>query len=186
MGSDGYQTQRRSSWVLVKDRAERVLADAITIDGRKEWTCKLCSETNVWTRWRCRRCFSNISAGLQGKHKKDAFGKSKGWYSGSSSSSGEARKPCDQEKKLKGCVQRRSCSVSRKDGARAPRRKESKREEEVVWKRIARWRLKETDCKKKLDERKKHLQRQLRDIGKLTDMDQVLRDRQKGSWKEEL
>ena len=30
--------------------AERVLADAITIDGRKEWTCKFCSETNVWTR----------------------------------------------------------------------------------------------------------------------------------------
>ena len=28
----------------------------------------------------------------------------------------------------------------------------------------------ETDCKKELDERKKHLQRQLRDIEKLKDM----------------
>ena len=44
----------------------------------------------------------------------------------------------------------------------------------------------ETDCKKKLDKRKKHLQRQLRDIEKLADMDQVLRNRQKESWKEEL
>ena len=25
-------------------------------DGRKEWCCRFCSETNVWTRWRCRRC----------------------------------------------------------------------------------------------------------------------------------
>ena len=31
VGSDGYQTQRRSSWVPGKERVERVLADAITI-----------------------------------------------------------------------------------------------------------------------------------------------------------
>ena len=36
-------------------QGEQVLADAITIYGRKQWTCKFCSETNVWTRWRCRR-----------------------------------------------------------------------------------------------------------------------------------
>ena len=35
--SDGYQTQRRGSWIPGKERAERVLAGAITIDGRKEW-----------------------------------------------------------------------------------------------------------------------------------------------------
>ena len=57
MGSDGYQTQRRSLWVPGKERAERMLADAITIGCRKEWICKFCSGTNVWTRWRCRRCF---------------------------------------------------------------------------------------------------------------------------------
>ena len=37
-----------------------MLVDVIMIDGQKEWICKLCSETNVWTRWRYRRCFSNI------------------------------------------------------------------------------------------------------------------------------
>ena len=66
MGSDGFQTQKSKSWIPGKQRAEKVLADAITIDGRKEWTCKLCSESNVWTRWRCRRCYSNISTGLRG------------------------------------------------------------------------------------------------------------------------
>ena len=44
----------------------------------------------------------------------------------------------------------------------------------------------ETDCKKEVDERKKHLRRQLRDIGKLTDLEPMLRDRQKESWKEEV
>ena len=43
-----------------------------------------------------------------------------------------------------------------------------------------------TDCKKKLDERKKHLQRQMRDFEKFTDLDPHFRDRQKESWKEEL
>ena len=85
MCCDGYETQRRSSRFPGKERAERVLAEAITIDCWKEWICKFCSETNVLTRWRCKRCFSNIPAGLQGKHKKAIFVKSKGWYSGSSS-----------------------------------------------------------------------------------------------------
>ena len=55
---------------------KRFLADAITIDGRTEWMCKMCkfcSETNVWTRCRCRRCFSNILAGLQRKHMEAVF-----------------------------------------------------------------------------------------------------------------
>ena len=46
MVSDGFQAQKRGSW---KERAERVLANAISIDGRKEWTCKFCSESNMWT-----------------------------------------------------------------------------------------------------------------------------------------
>ena len=31
---------------LGKERAEKVLVDAITIDGRKEWICKFGSESN--------------------------------------------------------------------------------------------------------------------------------------------
>ena len=72
-----------------KERAERVLANAISIDGRKEWTCKFCSESNVPTRWRCRRGYSNNPAGLHGKYRKAVAAKSGEWSSGSSASSGE-------------------------------------------------------------------------------------------------
>ena len=89
-------------WIPGQARAEKVLADAITIDGRKEWICKFCSETNVWTRWRCRRCYSNIPAGLQGKHRQAVSAKNEGWSSGSSSSSGEeGKRPRDQDVEIK-------------------------------------------------------------------------------------
>ena len=89
MGSDGFQTQKNKSWVSGQVRAERVLAEAITIDGRKEWTCKFCSESNVWTRWRCRRCYHNIQAVLYGKYRQAVAAKSGEWSPGSSGSSGE-------------------------------------------------------------------------------------------------
>ena len=44
MVGDGFQTQKTGSWILGKERAERVLASVISIDGRKEWKCKFCSE----------------------------------------------------------------------------------------------------------------------------------------------
>ena len=69
MGSDGFQTQRRGSWIPGEECAEKVLADAITIDGRREWICKFRSESTVWTRWRCRRCYYHIPAGLRGKYR---------------------------------------------------------------------------------------------------------------------
>ena len=49
-GRIGFQTQKQKSWVSFQVRADRVLAEAITIGGRKEWTCKFSSESNVWTR----------------------------------------------------------------------------------------------------------------------------------------
>ena len=65
------------------------LAEAITVDARKEWTCKFCSESNVMTRWRCRRCYSNIPAWLHGKHRQAVAAKSGDWSTGLSVSSGE-------------------------------------------------------------------------------------------------
>ena len=81
--------QKNKSWVSDQVRAERVLAEAITIDGRKEWTCRFCSESNVWTRWRCNRCYHNIPASLYGKYKQAIAAKSGDWSTGSSGSSGE-------------------------------------------------------------------------------------------------
>ena len=102
MGGDGSQTQKRKSWIPGQVRAEKLLADATTIDGREEWICKFCSETNVWTRWRCRRCYSNILAGLQEKYRQAVSEKTSWWSSGSSSSSGgEGKKPRDQDAEIK-------------------------------------------------------------------------------------
>ena len=89
MVSDGFQAEKRGSWIPDKERAERVLANAISTEGVKEWTCKFCSESNVWTRWRCRRCYSNIPTGLQGKYRQAVAAKSVEWSTGSSTSSGE-------------------------------------------------------------------------------------------------
>ena len=41
MVSDGFQTQKRCSWIPGRERAEKVLASAVSFDGRKEWTCKI-------------------------------------------------------------------------------------------------------------------------------------------------
>ena len=89
MVSDGFQTQRRGSWILAKERAEIVLAGVIAIDGRKEWICKFCSESNVWTRWRCRRCYKNIPAGLRSKHRQAVAARTRELSARSSTSSGK-------------------------------------------------------------------------------------------------
>ena len=83
MVSDGFQTQRRSSWIPGKERAERVLAGAISIDGKKS-VCKFCWVSNVWTRWRCRRCCNDIPAGLRGKYRQAIAARTRGWSTGSS------------------------------------------------------------------------------------------------------
>ena len=44
----------------------------------------------------------------------------------------------------------------------------------------------DTDCKTKLDEQKKSLQKELRDIEKFTDMEPMVRDSQKEKWKCQL
>ena len=82
----GLQRREGASWIPGKERAETVLENAFSIAVRKEWTCKFCSESNVWTRWRCRRCYSNIPAGLQGKYRQAVAAKSGEWSTGSSTS----------------------------------------------------------------------------------------------------
>ena len=77
-GGDGWQTKKSKTWISGKVRAEKVLAEAVTIDGRKVWICKFCSKSHVWTRWTCRRYRTNIPSGLQGKHRQATFGESRG------------------------------------------------------------------------------------------------------------
>ena len=43
----------------------------------------------MWTRWRCRRCYNDIPAGLRGKHKQAIAARIGEWSTGSSTSSEE-------------------------------------------------------------------------------------------------
>ena len=119
MGSDGFQAERRGSWILGKERAERVLAGAISIDGRKEWVSKFCSESNVWTKWRCRRCYNDIPAGLRGKYSQAIAASTRECSTGSSTSSGEEdRKSRSQEAENKE-LRARLEALQKKEGERA-------------------------------------------------------------------
>ena len=133
MVSDGYHTQKRGSWIPVKERAERVLAGAIAIDGRKEWICKICSESNVWTRWRCRRSYNNIPAGLRGKYRQAVAAKSGEGSTGSSASSGEEDKKDAEIKELRSQIEhcRQQIGGEEQGGQGPPPRRESGLEE--VW-----------------------------------------------------
>ena len=70
-------------------RKEELLAKAVTIDGRKEWCCRVCSETNSWTKSKCRRCKTGIPFVLQGRHMQTVSTKSARSLSESSSRDGE-------------------------------------------------------------------------------------------------
>ena len=87
MGGDGFQTQKKRSWVSGQVRAERVLADAITIDGRKERTCKFfgdeCVEAVALQALWQQHPFGSARQGEQAM-----YAKSREWYSGPSSPSG--------------------------------------------------------------------------------------------------
>ena len=43
----------------------------------------------MWTRWRCRRCYNDIPAGLRGKYRQAIAARTGEWSTGSSTSSGE-------------------------------------------------------------------------------------------------
>ena len=84
----------KKGWLCGQPRAETILAEALTKDGQKEWVCRFCTETNVWARWRCRKCFSSIPSVLQGKCRQAVSAKGGRCSSGSSSSSGGDNKNC--------------------------------------------------------------------------------------------
>ena len=119
-----------------KERAENVLASAISIDGRKERTCKFCSESNVWTRWRCRRRYNDIPAGLRGKFWQAIAARTGEKSSGSSTSSGEEDRKSKHLEAEKKELRARIGAWEKKGGERAqggqglPSRRESGKEEE--------------------------------------------------------
>ena len=151
MGSDGYQTQRRSSWVLETERAERVLADAITMDGRKECICKVllrecCVDPLAFAG------VASLTSLLVCKEntRRLSLRRIKGGIRDHPPEEVKTGSPVIKKKSSRSCVQGWSCSIGSKDAAKAGRRMESRREEEVVWKRIARWRLRGNGLQEKV------------------------------------
>ena len=45
----------------------QVAQGLVVIDGQQEWYCQFCFETTMWSRAKCRRCKTDILAGLRGK-----------------------------------------------------------------------------------------------------------------------
>ena len=129
-----------------RSELKKVLESAISIDRRKEWTCKFCSESSVWTSWRCRRCCSNIPVAA----------KSEEWSTGSSTWSGEEdrkHRSLDAEKKE---LRARIDALEKKEGVQGG-----------VWGEFMEVED-EAESRKKLGEQKRKLQKELRDVDRLS------------------
>ena len=166
---EGWRTQIRNGWIPGQMCAEKILADAVTIDGRREWSCKSCSETNVWTRWRCCWCHTNIPSGLQRKYGQAVSAKAGVYSSGSSSSSGgekkRSRDAVAEIRELREELKRCKHSEKRQGTQYETAGGESGHDE--VW---------------KMDQRKKELQQQLREIERFTDVPKGTQQFLKEQW----
>ena len=58
----GFQTAKEKGFVAAV-RQDELLAKAVSTDGSKEWHCRFCSEANVETRAKRRRCKTDIPTG---------------------------------------------------------------------------------------------------------------------------
>ena len=80
---EGWQTQKQRRWMAGQAWMEELLAEAVTIDGRREWYCsrrRMCGEG--------RMCQTNIPSVLQGKYRQAVSTKA-GRSCSDSSSSGD-------------------------------------------------------------------------------------------------
>ena len=175
MGGDGFQTQKKKSWVSGQVMAERVLADAITIDGRKEWTCT-----------RRRMCGRGGVAGVVGTTSLRVCKETQEGDSGSSSSNGEEWKSQEHEEIKRLRVQVELLSKQQGAGKSPEEPGEPSRRGSGLEEGCKNEREEETECKQQLNEQKKSLQRKLRKIEKFANIDPASRDRHKEVWKEEL
>ena len=164
MLSDGVQTQKRGSWIPGKEREEGVLASAISTDGRKDGTCKFCSESNVWTRWRCRRCYHDILAGLRGKYRQAIAGRTGEWSAVSLTSSREEDR---KSKSLEAGNNELRARLEEKKGGEGAQGGQGLPSRRVAWRKSGEWiwtwrrRLR---AGKSWMSKKKKLQEELREI----------------------
>ena len=141
----------------------------------------------MWTRWRCRRCYSNIPAGLQGKYRQAVAAKSGEWSTGSSTSSGEedrkARSLEAENKELRARID----ALEKKEGVQGGPSIPSGEggDSEDVWGEFMEVED-ETESRKKLDEQKKKLQKELRDVDRLSFVSKEMQESIKESLQHQL
>ena len=141
-----------------------------------------------WTRWRCRRCCSNIPAGLQGKYRQAVAAKSGEWSTGSSTSSGEEdRKTRSLEAENKE-LRARSDAMEKKERVQGGSRVSLLKEEETR-KMCGRDFMEvedEAECRKKRDEQKQKMQKELREVCRLSSVSKDMQESIKESLQHQL
>ena len=138
----------------------------------------------MWTRWRCRRCYHDIPAGLRGKYRQPIAARNREWSTGSSSSSGdEERRNKNLEAEDKGF----------EPGLRPWKKKEGEgvqggqglplTERKRPGRRVVE---DEAESRKKLDDQKKKIQKELRDIEKFSCVPKELQESIKSNLQQQL
>ena len=141
-----------------------------------------CSESNVWTRWRCKRCYHEIPAGSHGKYRQAIAARTGEWSTGSSTSSGEEErksKSLEAENRV-----RPGLSPWRRKGKEPKQGLSYKRawRKSGDWTRTLRMRSR---VAKKLDEQKKSYRR-IRDIEKILCVPKEFQENLKSNLQQQL
>ena len=116
-------------------------------------------KSNVWTRWRCRRCHHDIPASLREKYRQAVAARNGEWSAGSSTSSGKKDRrttSLDAENKE---LRPRIEALEKKEGEGV------QVEQGLPSRKKADWR--KSGVFKKLDDQRRKLQKELRDIEKV-------------------
>ena len=170
-------------------RKEEPLAQAITVDGCKESYCRFCSERNVWTRLECRRCKTAIPSVLQGKDMQASTKSGRSWSEWSSSGDGEDEvlayeAQWAEETELR---ELREENQRLKNEGEKPSVQFEEPSEEVMCEEDEKMKVaSDLNSKKKKDQRKREIVKQLRKIDESTDLPQELVGQRKEMWRQEM
>ena len=125
----------------------------------------------MWTRWRCRRCYQDIPAGLREKYRQAVAAKKGEWSTGSSTSSGEEDRRAKSLEAENKEFRARIEALERKEGEGVQGgARTSIQEKKRLGGRVGMEMDLEDDVesREKLDEQRRTLQKELRDIEKFS------------------
>ena len=167
MVSDGFQTQGRGSWIPGKERAEPILAGAVEIDGRKDCICKF---SPIVGRGGVAGDVTTASRAAGGKVPAGNWFEKWRLVQGLPSSSGEEdKKTNSQESEIPELREQVGWSCEQRgeaEGQSCPARRESGMEDD--WSMEVEKEFENVENKRKLDEQRNRLQKELPDVEKLS------------------